>query len=416
MSSFLTQFFIRTLIPARKDAIIVPVRHPTASDISKRKKQEKNMNEKELREIKRRFRPDRSNIPNIVGCFINSSGQIISRFNQSILLSEGDESEELLSVMKKTLSGSLGTNLTDIEFSTRDVLEGEEHKLLTALRDSHLKDEAALSSFFAKVAESVHMESNYVVLLANDIYDVYTKESDEESGSSTTFSYVVCSICPLKDSDAGLFFREADKLFHSVTANAILTRPVLGFMFPTFDDRMTNIYHALYYTKDISSSNPEFVSRIFGKEAPMPPKVQRSAFSHCVSSALGEECSFEVVKSVNMQIAEMVEEHKEMKIPEPLTLTKSTVRTLLSNCGVEEAKLDKVGEKLDESYGKNAELCPKNVVTTTRLDIQLPDVKISVKKDKISLVSTQVIGGKKYIMIEATEGVEVNGIPITISE
>ena len=373
------------------------------------------MNEKELREIKRRFRPDKSNIPNIVGCFINSSGQIISRFNQSILLAESDESEELLSVMKKTLSGSLGTNLNDIEFSTRDVLEGEEHKLLTTLRDSHLKDEAALSSFYEKIAESVHMESNYVVLLANDIYDVYTKENDEESGSSTTFSYVVCSICPLKDSDAGLFFRESDKLFHSVSANAILTRPVLGFMFPTFDDRMANIYHALYYTKDISSANPEFVSRIFGKEAPMPPKVQKSAFSYCVSTALGDECSFDVVKSVSAQIAEMVEEHKEMKIPEPLTLTKATVKTLLSNCGVEEKTLDKVGEKMDESYGQNAELMPKNVVTTTRLDIAMPDIKVSVKKDKMHLVSTQIIDGKKYVMIEASEGVEVNGIPISIT-
>ena len=373
------------------------------------------MNEKELREIKRRFRPDKSNIPNIVGCFINSSGQIISRFNQSILLAESDESEELLSVMKKTLSGSLGTNLNDIEFSTRDVLEGEEHKLLTTLRDSHLKDEAALSSFYEKIAESVHMESNYVVLLANDIYDVYTKENDEESGSSTTFSYVVCSICPLKDSDAGLFFRESDKLFHSVSANAILTRPVLGFMFPTFDDRMANIYHALYYTKDISSANPEFVSRIFGKEAPMPPKVQKSAFSYCVSTALGDECSFDVVKSVSAQIAEMVDEHKEMKIPEPLTLTKATVKTLLSNCGVEEKTLDKVGEKMDESYGQNAELMPKNVVTTTRLDIAMPDIKVSVKKDKMHLVSTQIIDGKKYVMIEATEGVEVNGIPISIT-
>ena len=374
------------------------------------------MNEKELREIKRRFRPDRSNIPNIVGCFVNSSGQIISRFNQSILLSESDESEELLSVMKKTLSGSLGTNLLDIEFSTRDVTDGEEHKLLMAVRDSHLRDEAALSRLYERIAESVHMNANYVVLLANDIYDVYTKENDEESGSSTTFSYVVCCICPLKDTDSGLFFRESDRLFHSVTASAVLTRPVLGFMFPTFDDRMANIYHALYYTKDISGSAPEFVARVFGKEAPMPPKVQRSTFNHCVSSALGEECSFEVVRSVNAQIAEMVEEHKEMKIPEPLTLTKSTVKTLLANCGVEEKAIEKVGEKLDESYGHNAELVPKNVVTTARLDISMPDVKISVKKDKAGLVSTQVINGKKYIMIEATEGVEVNGIPITISD
>ena len=374
------------------------------------------MNERELREIKRRFRPDRSNIPNIVGCFVNSSGQIISRFTQSILLSENDESEALLSVMKKTLSGSLGTNLTDLEFSTRDVLEGEEHKLLMALRDSHLKDEAALSAFFNRIAECVHMEGNYVVLLANDVYDVYTKENDEESGSSTTFSYVVCSICPLKDSDVGLFFRESDKLFHSVSANAILTRPVLGFMFPCFDDRAANIYHALLYTKDIASSHDEFVSHVFGKKAPMPPKVQKATFDYCLSTSLGEECSLEVVKSVSTQIAEMVEAHKEMKIPEPLTLTKATVKTVLENCGIGEKTLEALGEKLDESYGKNAELRPKNVVATTRLELAMPDVKITVKKDKVDLVTTQVIGGKKYIMIEATDGVEVNGIPIKIQE
>ena len=375
------------------------------------------MNEKDLREIKRRFRPDKSNIPNIVGCFVNSSGQIISRFTQSILLSENDESEELLSVMKKTLSGSLGTNLVDIEFSTKDVLESEHHKLLIALRDTHLKDEATLTAFYNKVTESVHMNSNYVILLANDIYDVYTKEGDEESGSSTTFSYVVCSICPLKDTDSGLFFRESDRLFHSVASNAILTRPVLGFMFPAFDDRAANIYHALMYTKDISTSHDEFVARVFGKEeAPMPAKIQKSTFDYCLKEALGDECSLEVVKSVSLQVAEMVEEHKELKIPEPLTLTKATVKGILENCGVGEATLEKLGDKLDESYGKNAELPPKNVVSTTKLDIVLPDVKITVKKDKADLVTTQVIGGKKYVMIEATEGVEVNGVPIKISD
>ncbi len=312
------------------------------------------MNERELREIKRRFRPDKSNIPSIVGCFVNSSGQIISRFNQSILLTENDESEALLSVMKKTLSGSLGTNLTDVEFSTRDVLESEEHKLLMTLRDTHLKDEAALSAFFGKVTESVHLESNYVILVANDVYDVYTKENDEESGSSTTFSYIVCSICPLKDTDAGLSFREADRLFHTAEARAILTRPVLGFMFPCFDDRAANIYHALVYSKDISHPNDEFVGRVFGKEAPMPPKVQKSTFDYCLKETLGEECSLEVVRSVSEQIAEMVELHKETKDPEPLTLNKAVIKGMLEHCGIDEKTVEKFGEKMDESYGKNA--------------------------------------------------------------
>ena len=374
------------------------------------------MNERELREIKRRFRPDRSNIPSIVGCFVNASGQIISRFSQSVLLSESDESEQLLSVMKKTLSGSLGTNLLDIEYSTKDVLEGEEHKLLMALRDTNLRDEDTLTRFYDRVKERVHLGCNYVILLANDVYDVYVKENDEESGSSTVFSYVICSICPIKDADSGLCFRESDRLFHSVAANALLTRPVVGFMFPAFDDRAANIYHALLYTKDISNTHPEFVEGVLGKGAPMPPKVQKSTFDHCLNKALGEECSFELVRSVHEQIAEMVEEHKEMKIPEPLTITKSTVKSVLASCGVDEAALDRVGREMDDCFGQNAELRPKNVVNTRSMEIKLPDVSIKVKPEKQSLVSTQVIGGKKYILIEATEGVEVNGIDITIAE
>lgn len=374
------------------------------------------MNEKELREIKRRFRPDKSNIPNVVGCFVNANGEIISRFSQSILLSENDESEALLKVMKKTLSGSLGTNLIDIEFSTKDVLESETHKLLIALRDTELKDTSVLESFYDRVRESVHFDGNYVILLANDIYDVYTKEGDEDSGSSTTFSYVICSICPLKESAAGLFFRESDRLFHSVAANAVLTSPVLGFMFPTFEDRMSNIYHSLFYTKDLSATHADFIANVFGKKPLMPAKVQKASFDYCIKTALGDECSLETVKSVHSQIAEMVEEHKELKIPEPLTLTKATVKTILESCGADEEAIERFDKEIDESFGKNPELRPKNIVKSGAMEIKLPDIVLKVKPEAQSLVSTQVIGGKKYILIEATDTVEVNGIDIKISE
>ena len=61
------------------------------------------MTEKDLREIKRRFRPDRSNIPNIVGCFVNMNGQIIAKFTQPMLSGESAVSEKLLATMKKVL-------------------------------------------------------------------------------------------------------------------------------------------------------------------------------------------------------------------------------------------------------------------------------------------------------------------------
>ena len=43
------------------------------------------MTEKELREIKRRFRPEKSNIPRIVGCFVNENKEIIARISSTAM-------------------------------------------------------------------------------------------------------------------------------------------------------------------------------------------------------------------------------------------------------------------------------------------------------------------------------------------
>ena len=375
------------------------------------------MTEKELREIKRRFRPERSNIPRIVGCFVNGNGEILSNISQSIGTSDSVVSEKLLAVMKKTLSGTLGTNLTEINFSTRDVTDGAQHKLLMKLRESELRDEDALKSFYAKVIESVSFEGNYVILLANDIYDVFTKKNDgEESDSSERFSYVICAVCPIKNIPEALTFKESDSLFHTVSASGLLGSVELGFMFPLFDDRKTNIYGSLYYTRSLSESYPEFTENIFGKNSPMPPRVQKATFNECLAEAVSDELSFEVVRSVHTQIAELVESHKESHDPEPLVITKATVKSVLEGCGVAEEKIECVGKAMDESFGEGAELSPKNIVDTKKFELTTPDVTIKVNPEHRDLVSTQIIGGVQYIMIRATEGVEVNGINIKLEE
>ena len=375
------------------------------------------MTEKELREIKRRFRPERSNIPRIVGCFVNENKQIISKITQSLALGESLVSEKLLATMKKTLSGSLGTNLTEVAYSTKQVTDSEEHALLMGLVKSELKDEALLDKFYARAIETVKLESNFVILLANDIYDVPSYSKDGESfDSGSMHSYIIAAFCPIKSLPEALSFKEADSLFHAMSVTGLLGSPELGFMFPTFEDRRTNIYGALYYTRSIAENYPDFMKNILAAEPTMPPKAQKEAFSDCISEVLAEDCSFEVVRSVHAQVAEMVEAHKESKEPEPLTLTKSTVKTILENCGVAETKIEALDEKFDESFGKNAVLAPKNVVATSRFEVKTPDVSIKVSPEHRDVVSTQNIGGTKYVMIRVTGPVEVNGINIEIED
>ena len=98
------------------------------------------MNEKEISEIRRRFRADKSNITHVRGCYVNEKQEIVSQFDQPLSLLPQEECENMLSVLRRTLSGTLGKNLIEMPFTTAQVVDSDEHRLLMALRDSKLTD------------------------------------------------------------------------------------------------------------------------------------------------------------------------------------------------------------------------------------------------------------------------------------
>ncbi len=375
------------------------------------------MTEKELREIKRRLKPEKSNISRIVGCFVNTNREIISRISHSVITENSVISEKLLAVMRRALSGSLGANLTDISFSTKQVTESEEHKLLMGLVRSGLSDADLLERFYRNAIEGVKIDGNYVILLANDRYDVFSRHSDgTQDESSEMFSYIVCAVCPVKNLNEALSLGETDGLFHLLSPSDVLAAPEIGFMFPAFDDRKTNIYGALYYTRSLSDSYAEFTKGIFDSEPPMPPKIQRETFGDCLSDALSEECSFEVLRDVHIKLGEMIEEHNEMKSEEPLTVSKASVKSMLADCGVGEEKLERLGEAFDDGFGINAELAPKNIIPLKKFEITAPNVSVKVDPEHKDDVSVRQINGVNYIMIRVDAGAELNGIKINFED
>ena len=80
------------------------------------------MKEKEIAELRRRFRADKSNITHVRGCYVNEKKEVISQFDQSLATMGPEESEKLLGILRKTLSGTPGKNLLDITFDTRQVV------------------------------------------------------------------------------------------------------------------------------------------------------------------------------------------------------------------------------------------------------------------------------------------------------
>ena len=377
------------------------------------------MIDKEISEVRRHLRRDRSNITHIYGCYVNDNKEIISEFKQSVGMMPENESDKYFALLRRSLSGALGKNLIDITFKTSQVADSPEHKLLMALRESRLEDEEKRLEFYQKIIDTVVLEGNYLILLGCDSYDVPFKSKDDsfqKDSSEEVYRFLLCCICPVKQTKANLHYIPEEKVFHDGAMNQMVSAPALGFLFPAFDNRSTNIYNALYYTHDTKGSQDALIEAIFNTPVPQPAAEQKKSFEALLTTSLGEECSLDVVQTVHDQICQRIELHKESKVPEPLLISKEDVKEVLSSCGVSEEHVAKFSVDYDEVFGFEADLHPKNIIDNKHFELKTPDVVIKVDPARSDLIETRVIGGVKYIMICADEEVEVNGVNIHIQD
>ncbi len=375
------------------------------------------MNEKEVAELRRRLTPERSAITHIHGCYVGEKKEIISTFTQSVGLMPQPEAEKVLGLLKKTLSGTLNRNLLDVCFATMQVADSEEHRRLMSLRDSGAADENERNEFYQTVIHALELEGHYLILLAHDRYDVPYRAKDDvemEDSSTEVFSHILCAVCPVKPTKPVLSYFARENEFHTLAPDWVVGAPQVGFLFPAFDDRATNIYNALYYTRDVGEIHPELIDGLFRVQPIMPAAEQETTFRSVLGDTLEEDCSLDVVQAVDGHLRELIETHKASKDPEPLTLSKGAMKTVLRGCGVEARRVERFEQKYDESFGADKGLSPRNLVNPRQIEILTPDVTIRVAPDKGDLVTTRVIDGKKYILIRADEGAEVNGVAIQI--
>ena len=374
------------------------------------------MNKKEISELRRRFKPEKNNISQVHGCYVNGKGEVISYIDESLRTMPQEEAEKYLSLLGKALSGTPGKNLIDIVFSTAQVVDSDEHRRLMGLRDSQLQDGEIRQEFYQKVIDSLDMgDSNYLILLAHDSYDVPSRDrnGDKQDDSDTVFSYILCCVCPVKDGKTELGYCPGENEFHNCVPSQLVAQPELGFLFPAFDDRAANIYSALAYSKKADQLHQEFLDAIFHiEEPPMSAGEQRQAFENALVQSMEGGCSLEVVQAVHERLALRIEEHKESKDPEPLAVTAREVGTILRDCGVEEPQVEAFCQSCGRQFGEGAALSPANLIDSKRFQVRTGDATLTLAPDRSYLLETRVIEGRKYLLVPVDGEMEVNGLAV----
>jgi hypothetical protein len=125
----------------------------------------------------------------------------------------------------------------------------------------------------------------------------------------------------------------------------------------------------------------------------------------------------------------MIEERKDD--PEPLTLSKNEIKSLLSTSGVNDEKLEDFDTHfvhaaapfIPESKPVSADaavpsknpavsLYAGNISAGRSFEVKTPDVVIKLNPDRTDLIETREIDGRNCLVIEITDSIEVNGIPV----
>lgn len=371
------------------------------------------MIKQEIAELKKLLTQNNCSLTRICACYVDGEKNKKAEFRQAFLALPEEEMFKYFEILRKCYSGTLGKNMLNLEFPLMAEEQGGPHDLLLRLRDSKLKDDVLLDAFYDKVIETYEYVGNYLILVVHDVYDVPGKTSDGiemEDASDEIYEYILACICPVNLSKPGLSYDANENAFHNRIRDWVVDLPDTAFLFPAFNDRSSDLHSMLYYTKNAEELKESFVEQMFGCPLPLTAGSQKETFQTLVEETLGETCDVEMVKAIHEKLAEMVEEHKEE--PEPLVLDKNEVKTLFANSGVANEKLEEFDKHFDETAGEKATLLVDNVINTRTFEVKTPDVVVKVKPERTDLVETQIINGRKCLVIALDGSVEVNGIVV----
>lgn len=397
------------------------------------------MNKKEVAEIKRRLKKESCTISKMVGCYVNSSKDKVCTFSESFLSLEDEEFHKYLEIANKTLSGTVGNNLIELEFPIEAEENGAPQQNLMALKKSGLEDENLYNAFFDHIIETYDFVGNYLILLYYDNYDVMVKTSDNMKldESEETYEYIICSICPVMLSKPGLGYREDEHRIGARIRDWVVDPTDSGFIFPCFTDRSSDIHSIMMYTKKADDPHKELWEMGLGCASKLTTQEKKNAFTNILTQTIGpdKEDTSDIIVDIQANLSDYIEEKKEVVgKDDDIMLDSEVVEEILKDVPISEEKTEKITKNYEEFFKealpeaeeildtkvlKNNELRLEKKSLQERVadltsqlkesgvigeDGKENDIIVKVNPEKIEQISTTFLDGKKCIIIPVEDG------------
>ena len=340
------------------------------------------MRKKDILELKKRLKKDHCTFTKMCGCYVNGEKNPILKFRETFLNLEEDDYFKYLEIAKKVLSGTIGNNILELNFPLNEDHINERQLSLMQLKKSQLKDDSLLDDFYKSIIDNYDYTGNFLILVFHDAYDVITKTKDnlKLDESEEVYEYILCAICPVELSKAGLRYYEEENTIKSRSRDWVVEAPSIGFVFPAFIDRGADVNSVMYYTKNAKDPHPEIMENTLGCPSKQTATEQKEIFNEIILGAMGaddkksEHFFLEIQDTLNSKIEEHNAIYEDSN--EPIKLTNDVIQEILVESGVPE----EITTKIEQSYSKNFGDTPP--LAETLLDNKALAVKEQKRKEE----------------------------------
>ena len=314
------------------------------------------MTKKDVLELKKRFKKNECTFTRMCGCYVNGEKNVVLNLEETFLNLKEEEFYKYLEIAKKTLSGTIGNNLLELEFPLEEESAGGRQQFLMALKASRLKNSELLETFFHLIIQSYDYAGNYLILLFHDAYDVMTKTSDNNKldESEEVYEYLLCAICPVTLTKPGLGYLEDENRIGPRYRDWVVNAPDTGFIFPAFTDRSSDIHATMYYTKDAKEPHKEFMELVLGCPVKQTATEQKNAFQTIINQAISDDEKREkAMAEIQETLSQMMDDHAVFydSKEEPLVLTTDAIQEVLTASGLPEEVAAKIETSYVEKFG-----------------------------------------------------------------
>ena len=315
------------------------------------------MRKKDILELKKRFKKDHCTFTKMCGCYVNGEKNILLKFRETFLNLEEDDYFKYLEIAKKVLSGTIENNILELNFELNEEHVNEKQLEFMKLKNSQLKDDLLLDDFYNSIINNYDYEGNFLILIFHDAYDIITKTKDNAKldESEEVYEYILCAICPVELSKAGLRYFEEENSIKSRTRDWVVEAPSNGFVFPGFINRTTDVNSIMYYTKNAKDTHPELMENVLGCPSKQTNTEKKETFNDILRDALGpdekksDHFFMEIQESLNNKIEEHNIIHEDSETP--IFLTDEVIQDILNESGVPDEITTKIEKSYAESFG-----------------------------------------------------------------